>query len=153
YATPRGSRRDIDPMLVMAVAEAGGAEKETSMLPTLVLRVAVADDRPEPRIDPALSRTWTGPDSDLRVMPPALVCALTWPVRAADRMLPTWSLILTVVDGGTRTWYSTSHTWVAGQVPLRVSVPARTACAVAGSWCRYLIRSVTDTRPEPPVTC
>src|SRR5215831_8288796 len=93
YATPRGSRRDMDPMLVMAVAEAGGAEKETSMLPTLVLRVAVADDRPEPRIDPALSRTWTGPDSYLRVMPPALVCALTWPVRAANRMLPTWSLI------------------------------------------------------------
>src|SRR5215831_15918300 len=77
YATPRGSRRDTDPMLVVAATVAGGAEKETSMLPTLVPSVAVAEDRPEPLIDPALSRTWTGPDSDLRVKPPALVRVLT----------------------------------------------------------------------------
>ena len=77
YATPRGSRRDIDPTLVVAATVAGAAEKETSMLPTLVLSAAVAEDMPEPLIDPARSLTWTAPDSDLRAMPPALVCTIT----------------------------------------------------------------------------
>ena len=47
------------------------------MLPTLVLSVAVAEDMSEPLIDPARSLTWTAPDSDLRAMPPALVCTIT----------------------------------------------------------------------------
>jgi hypothetical protein len=136
YATPRGSRRDMDPTLVVAATVAGAAEKETSMLPTLVLSAALAEDMPEPLIDPARSLTWTAPDSDLRAMPPALVCTTTWPVRAVSLMLPTWSSILTMVAGGMRTWYSTSHGWWTGQVPVRVRVPARTACVVAGSWCR-----------------
>jgi hypothetical protein len=53
YSTPRGSRRETDPTLVVAVTVAGGAAKETSMLPTLVLSVAVAEDILEPLIDPA----------------------------------------------------------------------------------------------------
>jgi hypothetical protein len=77
YATPRGSLRDMDPTLVVAATVAGAAEKETSMLPTLVLSAAVAEDMPEPLIDPARSLTWTAPDSDLRAMPPALVCTIT----------------------------------------------------------------------------
>ena len=77
YATPPGSRRKIDPMLVTAATVTGAAEKERSMLPTLVFSVAVAEDRSEPLIDPAFSRTWTAPDSDLRAMPPAPVRALT----------------------------------------------------------------------------
>src|SRR5215468_1408992 len=136
YATPRGSRRVIDPTFVAAATVVGGAEKERSMLPTLVLRVAVAEDTSEPLIDPALLRTWRAPDSDLSAMPPALVCAVTWPARAASRMFPTRSLISTAAPDGTRTWYSTSHAWLTGQVPVRVSVPACTACVVAGGWCR-----------------
>src|SRR5215469_9178726 len=77
YATPRGSRREIDPMVVAAATAAGAAEKETSMLPTLVFIVEVAEDMSEPLIDPAFSRAWTAPDSDLRSMPPAPVRALT----------------------------------------------------------------------------
>ena len=77
YATPRGSRREIDPMLVAAATAAGAAEKERSMLPTLVFSVEVAEDMPEPLIDPAFSRTCTAPDSDLRAMPPAPVRAVT----------------------------------------------------------------------------
>ena len=77
YATPPGSRREIDPMVVAAASVAGAAEKETSMLPTLVFIVEVAEDMSEPLIDPAFSRAWTAPDSDLRSMPAAPVRALT----------------------------------------------------------------------------
>src|SRR4029077_13762963 len=115
YATPPGSRRDIDPTLVVAATVAGAAEKETAMLPTLVLSRAVAEDMSEPLIDPARSLTWTPPDRDPRAMPPASVCAITCSPSAASRMFPTRSLILTVVPGGTRTWYSISQGWWTGQ--------------------------------------
>jgi hypothetical protein len=34
YATPGGSRKETEPMLVVAATVAGAVEKETSMLPT-----------------------------------------------------------------------------------------------------------------------
>jgi hypothetical protein len=101
YRTELGTRMVMAPTSVAAVTAVGGAEKTRSIVPADTCTLALADDRFCPRIDPALLMTSTGPASELRLMLPALTCAVTGPVSVPRATSPAPSVTRTVVVRGT----------------------------------------------------
>lgn len=100
YWTVAGTRRVIVPTSVVAVIEVAGAVKVTPICPADTCRLAFADDRRWPSIDPALLVASTDPASELRLILPALTCTVTGPPSESRVTVPVLSVTRTVTVRG-----------------------------------------------------
>jgi len=100
YCTVSGTRTVMAPTSAVAVIAAAGAEKVTSIWPADTCRLALADDRCCPLIDPALLLASTCPASELRLILPALTCAAAGPLSELSVTEPAPSVTRTVVIRG-----------------------------------------------------